>query len=417
MSHLLNRREFLGCSAASLCAVGDWISILDSPTAKVSERIVAGSSRDFMIARHLRLEGSNFEIGRALARIAKHRHATMLQKLDPAIGSVRRAYFAQRYTALADRGRGVAKEFGISWQANTSDFFSLGYDGIDRPGCSTVYYPPSSTTIGHAVLSRNYDFTTESLAEMLGRPPKQSSRPFTGDPYVIEMWPDRGYPALYLCSYDLLAGCIDGINSKGLSVALLADDASSGRSPSEGAQKGLGEIEVTRFLLDTCASVEEAEAALKAAPQYYTFIPCHYIVGDTSGQSFVWEVSVPEGKRSIVEGAGKPQVVTNHLLSEFKNPDERIESFRGGTFNRYCRLRDGIKKMGGKLSIDQIKRLNESVRAGPPTAVKGGKTGRTLWHSLYDLKERTLEVDFYLGEAEGAVGGQKRSGYKRFPLG
>ena len=38
------------------------------------------------------------------------------------------------------------------------------------------------------------------------------------------MHPDRGYASLAVYSYDLLSGVLDGINSEGLTVALLADD-------------------------------------------------------------------------------------------------------------------------------------------------------------------------------------------------
>ncbi len=54
---------------------------------------------------------------------------------------------------------------------------------------------------------------------------------------------------------------------------------------------GLAEQQVVRYLLDTCASAEEAKEALLLAKHYYFFTPCHFMVADRSGAAFVWEHS------------------------------------------------------------------------------------------------------------------------------
>src|SRR4029077_5635545 len=114
----------------------------------------------------------------------------------------------------------------------------------------------------------------------------------TARPYVIEMYPDRGYPSIALYSYDLLSGVLDGINSEGLTVALLADDELATKfrlEPAGPGAVGLGGLQTLRLLLDTCANVQEAKETLLLTKQYYEFIQVHYLIADRQGQSFVWE--------------------------------------------------------------------------------------------------------------------------------
>ena len=80
---------------------------------------------------------------------------------------------------------------------------------------------------------------------------------------------------------------------------------------------GLAEQQIVRYLLDTCATVDEAKEALLMAKQYYFFVPCHFVVADRSGRSFVWEHSAGHNREAIVEAdrfTGGRTVCTNHLL-------------------------------------------------------------------------------------------------------
>lgn len=84
-------------------------------------------------------------------------------------------------------------------------------------------------------------------------------------PYMIEMHPDESYSSLYLSSFDLL-GALDGINSQGLMVGILADnetlEAQLSR-PTLSFAVGIEILLAVQMLLDTCATVEEAKEALR----------------------------------------------------------------------------------------------------------------------------------------------------------
>src|SRR4029077_4664142 len=180
----------------------------------------------------------------------------------------------------------------------------------------------------------------------------------TARPYVIEMYPDRGYPSIALYSYDLLSGVLDGINSEGLTVALLADDELARKYRMEPAgpdSAGLGVLQVLRLLLDTCATVQEAKEALLSTKQYYEFIQVHYLIADRHGQSFVWEYSQAHNREYIIENPDKPLVTTNFSLHPHLGGASPPSSDKAkAVYPRYCLLADFIEKNQGKLTVETI---------------------------------------------------------------
>lgn len=385
-----------------------------------SEKVVAGGPGDFMEVRHLVLRGSNFDIGRKLAEIARERHqAAAVPSQDKLKTRAQRQYFQRNYPFHFERMRGAAALFGVNVDDDAVNLSTLTY-GLTLPGCSVVYYPPSRTEGGFGVLSRNYDFTTGSLAGMI---PTAPELPCTARPYVVEMYPDQGYASLAVVAYDLLGSVIDGINSKGLSVALLADDElfQLGKAdPARGTQAGLEVIQATRFLLDTCADVNEAKVALNSTKLYYGVIPCHYIVADASGRAFIWENAPTMHYSYVIDAGDQPLITTNfmhYLHPEARDATKAAEPFK--TCNRYQALRE--KTAGtGKLTLDAIKENNAAVMFRRPAPPPPRAPHRTLWHAIYIPEQRRMEVDFFLGEKPGDTADAppviRRSGYLSFSL-
>ena len=218
-------------------------------------------------------------------------------------------------------------------------------------------------------------------------------------PYIFELYPDQGYASLSICAFDLLGGVLDGINSEGLAVAILADDETlvhHDREPFVGV--GFHELMGMRYVLDTCKDIGEAKEALLSAKHYYSFIPCHYIIADKSGNSFVFEFSSIRNATHSVEGLG-PQWVTNHLLSKYPSVDQFPGESLIDSFERYRKLHDSIFGKSG-FTMDEIKEINASVASTDLDSHRSEYAPhRTLWHSLYDLKARNVQVKFYLGES------------------
>ncbi|HKQ79635.1 MAG TPA: C45 family autoproteolytic acyltransferase/hydrolase [Blastocatellia bacterium] len=387
------------------------------------DRVIAGGPKDFMEVRHLALKGSNEEIGQALAIIAKERYRLQpMPSADRFRTRVERQYIKERYPILFERMRGVATAFGRQLEDDACDFSFLEYTFNLRPGCSVVYYPPGMTADGNGVVSRNYEYSTGT---MLGAWPARGELAATARPYLIELRPDRGYASLALYAYDLLNGVLDGINSEGLTVTMLADDELSDKFGMEPADNGvgLGVQQTLRLLLDTCATVEEAKEALLLTKQYYEFIPVHYLIADRHGKAFVWEYSQFHNREYIVENPKEPLITTNFSLHRYldgKKPPQARQVKE--VCSRYCSLAERIaSKQGERLTLDFIKENQQAVsltEASPQGAPQPPE--RTLWHALYVPERRAAQISFYLrDEADPTQPGKiriVRSDYLEFSL-
>lgn len=104
------------------------------------------------------------------------------------------------------------------------------------PGCSQGVWLGA----GGPALVRNYDFPLEVVSER----------------FEMTSWSGRRVIAKGQRPW---GGCLDGMNEDGLAVSLTA-----GGSPAEG--EGFAVILILRYVLETCASVEEGVAALCRLP-------------------------------------------------------------------------------------------------------------------------------------------------------
>jgi len=371
--------------------------------------VVAGGPDDYMEVGYLVLEGGHREIGAQLARMARHRHGVVpAVGGDPLVTRARRRWYQREWPAHYERMQGVADVHGVAVDDDSVELGLLAYLGA-TPSCSVAWLPPAAVANGHATLSRNYDFPTGTLTEILGGEAQPGELPMTARPYVLETVPNRGaHGCLFLCAYELLGGCIDGVNSEGLVVALLADDESTGTDPTLSPAVGLNEIQLLRFLLETCATTGESREALLSAKQHFMFLACHYLVADASGDSFVWERTA--NREHLVEGRGNVQIVTNHLLQGRPSLDDLpADDGPSATYARARRITAAVEGRAGPLSTEAIKATHACVDRVDP-----GSPSRTLWHGIYDAIDRSLEVSFYLGD--DPTGGVRRSPYLRFRL-
>lgn len=365
--------------------------------------VAGGAPGDFLTVRHLRLAGSQREIGRGLAEaaFAAHGSAAAPRPADPVIERARRRWFAAHHPAHAQRLAGIADHFGLR-----PDALDVSYDWLgtyDVPaGCSVGFYPGSGTKDGHGVLARNFDFPTATFSQIVGLPSIDGERPLASDPWVIELHPDDGYSSVIVGIMDLMGG-MDGVNEAGLSVALLADNETPEPEPTGMPQVGLSEQQVVRYLLDTCATVEEAKQALLVAKHYYFFVPCHFVVADRTGATFVWEHSPRRNREVIVEpdpsGHGR-LVCTNHLLHRW--PDRTHLPADTGpmgtaalTYDRWRTLTDAGDD-GAVLDRDDIREQFAQVSFRAPVV-----EARTFWHAQYDVDDSAAEISFFVRDVGG----------------
>lgn len=412
------------------------------------EKTVIDGTQHQMHVRHLRLRGTNYEIGRTLGEIGIRRHGRRAEahlRSDPRFVRARRQYIRKAYPIHWQRMRGVAAAFGLDPEDDHYDFSLLMF-GVDIPqpahagmpplGCSVVYYPPATTASASAYLSRNFDFSTGSVADVFGRPAGVDAEPMVRHPYILELYPsDGGYASIAIQAYDLLSGTLDGMNEAGLVVSIMADEDAMAQihelHPGPPRAVGLHELQVMRYLLDTCATAAGAQEALLLIRQYYQLVPCHYIVGDRHGNSFVYENSTGRNVQHIVDGNGRPQAVTNFQLHRYPSRESMPGdgfSLETNAFWRYAQLDDRVQRPDEGFSEAEMKVFNSRVGVAEmfrllgydplQRSIAAGNLTRTLWHSLYDVEAGTVAFDFYLGErVRGDATTEVRSGYHQFSLG
>ncbi|GAA3656960.1 hypothetical protein GCM10022224_020030 [Nonomuraea antimicrobica] len=352
---------------------------------------VAGSKADFQLVTHLTLAGSQYEIGKALTQEARRLGWAPAQG-DPVVNRARRTWFERHWPQHHARMDGAAQALGLD-----PDQDELALDGLNFVptgyGCSAMWIPPSAATDGHGRVGRNYDFFPTTTSEIMGGEPRPGELPMAARPYVITTVPDEGLASTVI-TMSALDGCMDGINSAGLAVALLVADFESAAPPEDmSPQVGLDSAQLPRFLVDTCENVEQAKQALLGAKHYDFGMPLHYLVADANGQAFVWERG-RDGKEHVIEFGDGPLCVTNHLLHRHRDPMNLPED-TPGSFASYSRLRTLYERSKGvTMSSQDIRDSLRAVQQPEEAAVPF----RTLWSTVFDTADRTLSTRFYLGD-------------------
>lgn len=119
---------------------------------------------------------------------------------------------------------------------------------------------------------------------------------------------------------EFLWGLSDGINAAGLSVAL----AYGGRTET---REGFGITTILRYVLETCATAEEAEAALRRVPSHMAY---NVVLADRRGHTASLELAPGGGARRMPWA-----IATNHQSGAAR--PQRAAFTR--TFERHAHLR------------------------------------------------------------------------------
>ncbi len=148
-------------------------------------------------------------------------------------------------------------------------------------GCAQVVVPGE-----HPVLVRNYDYDDALFEAVI------ASTNYSGRRRVLG-------------TSDMLWGLLDGMNEDGLAVSL-----TFGGRPGSG--EGFGIPIVLRYLLETCATVEEAVRALQRIPVAQSY---NVALIDTTGRHAT--VFVSPGQPAVVS---ELEATTNHRLDVVEHP-------------------------------------------------------------------------------------------------
>ena len=368
--------------------------------------LVAGGPDDFLCVRHLELRGSQFDIGRTLAREVLGSFLQAPAPADRILNRARRRWFEREWPEHYARMGGIADAFGVALADDGACVAELSATPLEI-GCSALWCPPSASVDGHARIGRDFDFMTGSVLEVAGLPPDPAQPPMMSRPYVIETHPDDGHTAIVVVGGDL-SGCFEGINDAGLAITLFADDESTTLRPAHQPQAGVHELQLPRLLLDRCTTVEEALEVLYGTKQYDNFVTCHYLVADAHGDALVW--STDSHNVEHVVRARRRADVRHQLPGAPLRERRRVARGQAPDSNMYERARVLQQRLECvPLAPADIHAAMHTVRVEGPEPV-----ARTMWTALYDLTERSVTLEFYLGES--AAGPQRRSGDLTYAL-
>jgi hypothetical protein len=362
---------------------------------------------EFVTVRHMVIGGSNQAIGKKIAEIARERYGVRLSKNpDPIYGRARLAYMERNYPILFERMKGVAAVFGVDAADGAVDFSSLPYNFGPPTSCSMICFPGSSTDTGNGLVVRSMDYSNGTLSEMLGQKPAPGEKDIFAEPYVMEVYPDKGYPSLYMSCADMLSGAWDGMNSEGLCVFGLVDlGRPKNRVVTSGTRViGLHPPQIMRLLLDTCANVEEAKVVMLQNRIYDVAQGIHYLVSDRHGNSFIFEVNHLDQQAYITDNGGKPQVLTNSPVWALPPPGEYPKKFEDeyDSLYRYQVLQNLLKGHKGKYTFSFMVRANEKVFPRKVTHNLGGPAMmlRPVWQVVYDQTRLAMKIRFWLKDGE-----------------
>lgn len=170
----------------------------------------------------------------------------------------------------------------------------------------------------------------------------------------------------------------DGMNEKGLAIALLA--VPEAQAPYDPERVTLNTTTAIRLVLDNAATTEEAVGLLRQYNIYFSGgIDCHYLIADADGHSVI--VEYYDNELQVVETDTDYQIASNFIAYNGLNIGEGFTEF-----DRYDKVLAGIEQNGGILDT------NKAIELLAEVGVSDGETDLLQWSVLYDLTSGDGEI-------------------------
>ena len=372
---------------------------------------------------HIIVQGSYEEIGYDLAKLGKETYGCKLGIYDdPIYGQARKTYMENNWPEMAQKSKGVRKAFGLSDDDVVYDDTALPYDwydavksgtAADLTACSAAVLPKEKSEGGGVFVSRNFDMMAlVCWSELFGKKAPEGAFRYNERAIVLETRPDKGYKTIQIGGNEALNPYVDGINEKGLYVTVFHDPNSIGAegTPCSGMKlNGLALTQLPAFLLDTCATVEEAKQKILQNSLMQTMMRVHLLIADESGNATVFELSDTGDYRFTDRAANNPLFVTNHALYKYPEPGTYPEFDINAEHNTYARqliLRDAYAGLKPPFKVTDATAMTDAVHCSFTDTKKAesGPLERTLSNATSDLKNKTISVRWYLGDVKPIPG-------------
>jgi hypothetical protein len=201
---------------------------------------------------------------------------------------------------------------------------------------------------GDVIFGRNFDFPYSPSMQIVTRPKNGYASVSTVN-LCFAGYSENNLPGgLNFNSFLSLAAPFlpfDGMNEKGLAIALLAVPEAD--PPFDESKVTLNTTTAIRLLLDKAANIDEAVELFKQYNIYFSGgVDCHFLIGDASGNSVL--VEYYGGELQTVTANESYQIASNFIAYDDLNIGEGFSEFE-----RYDRVKAAIDNNGGILNMEQ----------------------------------------------------------------
>ena len=164
----------------------------------------------------------------------------------------------------------------------------------------------------------------------------------------------------------------DGVNEKGVAIALLAVPEAEGPSDNKIT---LNTTTAIRLVLDKAATVDEAVELLKNYNIYFSGdVQCHFLIADATGRSVI--VEYWDGELRTVETDAAYQAASNFIAYDGLNIGEGYSEF-----DRYDTVISRIEEFDGALPQP------EAIQLLCDIGCYDGDVDKLQWSVVYDLTD------------------------------
>lgn len=241
----------------------------------------------------------------------------------------------------------------------------------------------------HVLMGRNYDFRFNTSA------------------MLVKCLPENGYRSIAFAAMNNLDAdcplddpkqalsalaspfvCLDGINEKGLSVAVLTLDSKP--TIQNTGKKGIGTSLVIRLVLDRCRDVEEAARLLSQYDMKATAgRDYHFYMTDAYGNGVVLEYDCEDPRRPLK--VIRIRTVTNFfaLYKDRVKPNQKNSVYGHGK-ERYDRIENILSNM--KPDDSEKETAWEALKSAWQMPVSDDITSNTQWSIVFDNHDMSADI-------------------------
>ncbi|MGM9940869.1 MAG: linear amide C-N hydrolase [Bulleidia sp.] len=252
-------------------------------------------------------------------------------------------------------------------------------------GCTVLSL---TDTDGDVLMGRNYDFSKNTSSMLVYTAPEEGYRSiaFAAMDNVGANVPDESIRKK-LAALTAPFICLDGMNEKGVSIAVLTLD-------SEPVHQKTGKPVISttlaiRLVLDRAATTEEAVELLRSYDMFASSgRDYHFYINDASGDGRVIEYDIEGETRELIDTPSP--AVTNFFI---RHPDRVLPDQKNGIYGhgkeRYDAVMEVLNEEKGSYTDNTIWTALQSAAQDPnPEEV----TSNTQWSISYNNTDLTADI-------------------------